>query len=232
MLGPPIGSFIYGLLGFSWTFWVFSVLILANLLMLVVFLPDQLNHDEHALVEFPSTLDDDLGQFGGTVIEMISTQSDDTNASEIRRLTEGYNLLNSETLSLFKILRVKGMLFSALAQGLAHYNLGFFSSFISVYVVSHYGILEEQMGYVFICLSLPYFLSCAFLPRLLQKVPARLQFVAGITISSVSLALMGPSTIFGFSDKNLWIILIGLFLMGISQSLAFVPGIPEGIESV
>lgn len=137
---------------------------------------------------------------------MISTESNDTGASEIRKLTEGYNLLSRESLSLFKILKVKGMLFSALAQGLAHYNVGFFSSFLSIHIVSHYGILEEELAYVFISLSLPYFLCCIFLPRFLLRVPARLQFVLGILISSASLALMGPSTIFGLSDQKLWIV--------------------------
>ena len=45
MVGPPIGSLVYGYFGFSWAFWVFSIMFIINLFMLLPFLPDGLNYD-------------------------------------------------------------------------------------------------------------------------------------------------------------------------------------------
>lgn len=58
MLGPPLGSFIYGYLGFAWTFWVFSAFIMGNLGMLFVYLPNQLNYDKDSLVESRKTIEE------------------------------------------------------------------------------------------------------------------------------------------------------------------------------
>ena len=44
MVGPPIGSFLYGYLNYAWTFYSLSITIFINLFVLVIFLPNELNN--------------------------------------------------------------------------------------------------------------------------------------------------------------------------------------------
>jgi hypothetical protein len=85
------------------------------------------------------------------------------------------------------------------------------------------------MGYAFMFLSAPYFLSCALLPPLFKKVPAKLQFVIGFIISMFGMAFMGPTKILHLPDDKIWPVLVGMFLVGTSVSFIFVSGIPESI---
>jgi MFS family permease len=39
MVGPPLGSIIYGYLDFQWTFYVFAILVLINLVLCLLFIP-------------------------------------------------------------------------------------------------------------------------------------------------------------------------------------------------
>jgi MFS family permease len=44
MIGPSIGSFLYGYLNYAWTFYFFSILIGINLILLVIYIPNKLNN--------------------------------------------------------------------------------------------------------------------------------------------------------------------------------------------
>ena len=54
LIGPPMGGFLYGYLNYAWTFYFFSFLIGACMLIQIIFIPNQLNN----LTEF--TLDKNL----------------------------------------------------------------------------------------------------------------------------------------------------------------------------
>lgn len=43
MVGPPIGSFMYGFWGYAWAFYVFSVIIFIVLVLQVFLIPSKLN---------------------------------------------------------------------------------------------------------------------------------------------------------------------------------------------
>jgi hypothetical protein len=49
MLGPVLGSMIYGAVGFMYTFIIFAVLISFGAIAVMKFLPNSLNHTYHAL---------------------------------------------------------------------------------------------------------------------------------------------------------------------------------------
>jgi len=43
MIGPPIGSFMYGFFGYAWAFYVFSIIILLVIVLQVALIPSKLN---------------------------------------------------------------------------------------------------------------------------------------------------------------------------------------------
>ena len=43
MIGPPLGSIIYGHLGYAWAFYFFTILLAYNLVCLIVLMPASLN---------------------------------------------------------------------------------------------------------------------------------------------------------------------------------------------
>lgn len=43
MVGPPIGGFVYGFLGYQGTFYFFSVVIIGSLIIQIIYIPSTLN---------------------------------------------------------------------------------------------------------------------------------------------------------------------------------------------
>lgn len=43
MVGPPIGSFMYGFFGYAWAFYVFSIIIFIVIVLQVYLIPSKLN---------------------------------------------------------------------------------------------------------------------------------------------------------------------------------------------
>jgi hypothetical protein len=85
------------------------------------------------------------------------------------------------------------------------------------------------MGYYFALLSFPYFFSAILAPVIFACFPRKVQFIWCFAISAVGFMFMGPSIIFGLPDK-LYLIMIGLPIVGFIQALVFIPSLPEAIE--
>ena len=43
IIGPPMGSAIYGVLGYGWAFYSFSILAALNLMQVCYFIPNKIN---------------------------------------------------------------------------------------------------------------------------------------------------------------------------------------------
>lgn len=133
---------------------------------------------------------------------------------------EGCNLIKREQLSLCRILAHGESLFANLAQAISNYNISFFNSFLCLELES-LGIPEARIGYCFMLLSGPYFVATLSTPVICKKVPRKLQFVICFFISTIGLALMGPSDLLCL-PKNEYIIFVGMVLLGFIQALCFI----------
>ena len=130
------------------------------------------------------------------------------------------------------VFSTKSSIFALIAGGIAFYNVSFFGAFLAVQVESVYGVADDNMGYVFMALSGPYFFSAILIPAIFGKTPPKVQFVICFFLSSIGMALMGPSKLFGLPQDKLYIVLIGMIILGGSQALVFIPSIPEAIEAI
>jgi hypothetical protein len=104
-----------------------------------------------------------------------------------------FNKINHKDITILSVLKVKDTRFGILAMAVAFYSVSFFGGFLSVQIANQYKVDDKHMGYVFACLSAPYFLSCALLPALFAKVPAKLQFVICFILTGIAMGLLGPT---------------------------------------
>jgi MFS family permease len=61
MLGPPIGSLLYGQFGYAWAFYFFSILLGYNLISTILFVPGELNYDKESSIQVRESILDDHG---------------------------------------------------------------------------------------------------------------------------------------------------------------------------
>ena len=87
------------------------------------------------------------------------------------------------------------------------------------------------MGYYYFIPFVPYLPSCILVPILFKNVPRKVQFVICFIVSGFAVGLMGPTELFDLPDR-LYLVLLGLFIIGSVVTLAFVPCMPEAIECV
>jgi MFS family permease len=127
------------------------------------------------------------------------------------------------------ILKCKEATLALLACAIGMYNISFFTPFLSI-KLKDYGISDTGIGYCFLLASFPYFVATIVCPLIFKNIPRKLQFIICFVVSGVSFMFMGPSTLVGLPDK-VWIVLLGLSIIGFIQALVFIPCLPEAIET-
>lgn len=94
------------------------------------------------------------------------------------------------------------------------------------------GMKEDNTGFAFGVLGGSQALGAPIAGWLGSKIPIKfVQLIGSITIV-FALYLMGPSLFFGGLPNEIWVIFIGLFLMGFSVAFMFVLVTPEIIDAM
>lgn len=109
------------------------------------------------------------------------------------------------------------------------FNQCFTASFISIHLLKRYSVPEEKIGYCLAVMSIGYLLSCLLMSSFLQSISRRLKFLLCLPFSAVAYVLIGAPNWIGIPD-SLPTLLVGLFILGFSQSMSFVPALPEAID--
>jgi hypothetical protein len=108
-------------------------------------------------------------------------------------MIKGYMLIGIDDLTIMSTLKVKSVIFAFIANAIAMFNISFFSSFLAIRFHDKYDISDENMGYYFAILSVAYLSSAILCPIIFKALPRKLQFVTCFFISTIALALFGPS---------------------------------------
>lgn len=113
IIGPSIGSMVFGAVGYEWTMYYFAIQTLLFMLLQCYFLPGSLNHvadeeDDSAVHQGPS--------------------------EEEQKLLEGYNLLKSEDIGLFTVLCDPMCLLAYFATFMGMFAMEFFVSYLSLHL--------------------------------------------------------------------------------------------------
>ena len=140
------------------------------------------------------------------------------------------NKIKYEDINFFTVMKCKDATFAFIACALGEYNITFFSAFLSVHLTSVYNLTDSQVSLCFLLASGPYVLAAIMLPCIGTKVPRKVLFVVCFVVTSFSFGLMGPSPFFGMPN-HLYLVLLGLGIVGFVQALVFIPALPEAIEN-
>lgn len=79
--------------------------------------------------------------------------------------------------------------------------------------------------------ALFYAISAPFVSIIFKGIPRRYVTQLAFILATVALLYFGPSKVLGFPDK-LYMVLIGVSLLGMSVALIFVPLLSELIDAV
>lgn len=93
------------------------------------------------------------------------------------------------------------------------------------------GMKEDNTGFAFGVLGGSQAIGAPVAGWLGSKIPIRFVQLIGTILIILALYLMGPSLFFGGLPNEIWIIFVGLFLMGFSVAFMFVLVTPEIIDS-
>ena len=153
---------------------------------------------------------------------------EETEASDL----EKYNLLKTSEISFGILLSIKEVVFAYLACMMSMHCVSFFTSFLAIVFENQYKIAEDDMGYYFAVLSGPYLIAAITFPIFFGKLPRKLCFTICPLVSAIAVGMMGPSNLLGLPEKNLPLILVGMFILGYVQIFCFIPCIPEVMDAV
>lgn len=166
IVGPIIGSFIYGLVNYEWVFYSFGFLMIYNFLCLACVLPSGLNVTEDpADLDLPSGVSETMGSFNTQ--EIASFRLSKKNIKQ-------FNLIKASELSIFNYFKCHDSRMSIIASFFGFYNMEFYGGFMALHMYFHYDIPEDKMGFVFLASSLPYCIGCLTYPGIFNNVPAKL----------------------------------------------------------
>lgn len=102
-------------------------------------------------------------------------------------------LIAIDDVTIMSTLKEKSVTFAFIANAIAMFNISFFSSFLAIRFHDKYDISDSNMGYYFAILSVAYLSSAILCPIIFKSLPRKLQFVTCFFVSTIALALFGPS---------------------------------------
>jgi MFS family permease len=122
IIGPPVGSILYGNYGYEWAFYAIAILMGFNVVLCTIVIPNKLNRDSKN-VERSSLMDSH---------EKAIQSQHNSNSFRSSELLQGHNNLKKEDITFGAILSVKESVFAYAAAMIGTFNVSFFSSFMSL----------------------------------------------------------------------------------------------------
>jgi len=150
--------------------------------------------------------------------------------TKINEIIKGHNLVSIDEINISKFLKSRSVVFAFIATGIGMFVCTFFASFMSVEFKDIYGVPDEKMGFYFACLSGPYMLSAVANPIFFSNVPKKLQFAMSVILASLAFGFLGPSNLLNL-PQSIYLVVLGLVIIGFSQALLFVNSVPEIMDS-
>ena len=140
-------------------------------------------------------------------------------------------LLKKEHLGFWNLIKVPGVAFAYIISALGIFNFVFYSEILPL-KLSEFGIDNQTIGYVYLFVNIPYVLMCLLHQFLFSNVAPKIQFVIGLSMCAVGLALMSADSQIFRLPNNQWTIFAGLIIIGASNIFTFIPSTPEIINQV
>jgi MFS family permease len=107
----------------------------------------------------------------------------------------------------------------------------FYEPVLSNYLEHHFDVSENVVGYLFSIGCFTYAFASPFVGIMCAKIPRRYVTLSAFLMVTISMFLLGPSTVLNIPDK-LGVTLAGIGALGFSVSFVFVPLLPEIVAAV
>lgn len=200
MVGPPLGSFIFGNLNFAMVFYFFSIWIFIMMVLQYVFIPSSYNKDRQSTVlnhmgkkkdaveklEVPRSRSASFATATASLMSQKEAMKSIRNVDQMRAISvaaqtktkddilKGYNNIELDDVTILSTMKIKAVVFAFLANAIAMYNVSFFSSFLAIRLKDQYGVADKNMGYYFAILSFAYLSSAILCPMIFANCPRKL----------------------------------------------------------
>eukprot|EP00347_Sterkiella_histriomuscorum_P019495 403341410 len=211
ILGPIIGSVLYTMGGFTFTFFTFGSVFIVTTFYINKIFPKRIDNDT------VNQIKEQFAQY-----KLISGErQDDREKNQSNKTSEiGY----------FTLLSNSRFLFGAISASLGYFLYGFMEPILA-FRLNDYKLNQLQIGLFFTILPV-FYIPCSilvqFMPRGIEK---RAILIVACALSFFVNLCVGPSQILGFPDSII-MMGVGQALHGIVDPFILVPSLPEMINSV
>jgi len=93
------------------------------------------------------------------------------------------------------------------------------------------GVEEKYHGFIISIQSTFYVISTIIVGYVIHMLSKRMFITISFTACSIAIAIMGPSHYLGFPNE-VWLLVVGQALQGAGLGFAFIPILPEMIDSI
>lgn len=238
LLGPVIGTTIYGLVGYEWTFYVLAIVLSCSVVVAIFLIPNRINKyrtdkPNEVILEQKGLADTRPSVQGPRPQGIAERYSVDM--VKLAQTSERYSRRSHVMMAqvTFKIFFTNLRAMTAIVSSMfAMIFMLFYEPVFTDYIaVEQKWVSEERVGY---CLAIGCFTYATASPLvgiLCSKVPRRYVTCFAFILCSLSLFLLGPSKTLDFPE-TLACSLAGIGCLGFSVAFLFVPLLPEIIAAV
>ena len=205
LIGPAIGSVLYSLFGFSYTFLIVAAYFLSLVPVMYILIPSSIDGNQNTNENSTAT---------------------DARVSEYEEITTGAGDTYVGDITFGKLLSIPKFNMAALSGLMGYFVYCYFEPVLSFRVES-FGVSPLGIGLFFTIQPAAYILFSVFLPYFTQNIHNRGLIILGALFSGFALFFVGPSYAM---PNSLKIMMLGQLLIGAFGLLLLVPPIPEMIN--
>eukprot|EP00347_Sterkiella_histriomuscorum_P014772 403359588 len=227
-IGPTLGSLVYEEVQYLYTFVIFGGLLMLGGILIFVMLPNRLN-EGFMLKPNQDKLEVKMVTEGKLVIEDVSVIDE----SQFQQQQSSNNIKSDihKEVTYGMFLRNPRCLITLIGCSMVNVLIDFLNSILSVQLQKYYHLSEGLIGFIFAIPFFVYVIGFYFVSKIVVKFDKRISIFISFVISSLSLFLTGPSETLKI-PQELWILIIGYFLLSIGCLFFFIASLPEIIDSV
>lgn len=235
LMGPVIGTTIYGLVGYEFTFYILAGILCLSFLTAIFLLPQRINKYKN---DKPNEVILDQNANARPSIQGPRPQGiaerHSVDMVGLAKVSERYSRRSHVMMAqvTFKIFFTNLRAMTAIVSAMfAMIFMLFYEPVFTPYIVAQDWIPEEQVGYTLAIGCFTYAVGSPLVGLLCSKMQRKYITLMAFFLCGASLFVFGPSPSFGFTP-SLAFTLVGIGMLGFSVAFLFVPLLPEIISSV
>lgn len=234
-ISPIIGVYIFNVVGFSETFYIFGGA-MAPCALLMLSLPDPKelskqekdDYDDNRKMGSLDNPNEPKNMHDKFIDDLCDEDQEKLLKSNDQSKQSIGDQIELEQLTYGKLICNQRVLHSAITAAIMYLVYGTLEPILALRLPDYTDLTKEETGFIFGIEPLTYLTGSMLVPFLIpQWVAHRVTLITSLLILSFATFLVGPV----FADKNLNSMIIGLALSGFIMAFLGIPNMPEMIEA-